>query len=166
MRSSKSWLVAAAALTGLATAALAGPPHGPGGGRHIGFGGHFGHGGHFAHWGGPRLGIHWGAGPYWAGGWGAGAYWPGVAWAYAAPPAYVYGPPAVVTSTPGVVYIERDIETVSTKRDAPPPATADPDAPPGGWWYLCAAPRGFYPNVRECPGGWERIPATPPGIVR
>jgi hypothetical protein len=72
----------------------------------------------------------------------------------------------VVTSTDGVVYIERESGTVSTQRpDATPaPAGSSTAPPPPGtqWWYLCSSPRGAYPYVRECPGGWERVPAVPP----
>ncbi|MCU0938472.1 MAG: hypothetical protein MUC86_04885, partial [Burkholderiaceae bacterium] len=52
---------------------------------------------------------------------------------------------------------------------AAPSAPASPSAPPAAaaapgtqWWYLCSNPRGAYPYVRECPGGWERVPAAPP----
>jgi len=70
----------------------------------------------------------------------------------------------VVTSTGGVVYIERESGTVSTQQPAPDAATPPP--PGTQWWYLCASPRGAYPYVRECPGGWERVPAVPPGPVK
>ncbi|WP_233870390.1 hypothetical protein [Paraburkholderia adhaesiva] len=35
--------------------------------------------------------------------------------------------------------------------------------PEPGYWYYCAMPEGYYPNVRSCPGGWERVPPRPPG---
>jgi len=70
----------------------------------------------------------------------------------------------VVTSTGGVVYSERESGTVSTQQPAPDAATPPP--PGTQWWYLCASPRGAYPYVRECPGGWERVPAVPPGPVK
>jgi len=117
-------------------------------------------------------------GPYWGWGW-PGYYWPGYyapsyhyygpGYGYV-PPYYVYGPPGLATSTAGVVYIEREAGTVSTQQPEPTPAPAPaPEAatgvpPPAGtqWWYLCNSPRGAYPYVRECPGGWERVPAVPP----
>ena len=125
-------------------------------------------GGARGHWYGPSVGLYIG-GPAW---WGAGGYY-GAPYAYVPPPTYVVGPPAVVTSTAGVVYIESNAGVTSTQ-SAPPangPAAAaaapDPAPPPGGqWWYLCASPRGAYPYVRECPGGWERVPAVPPGAIR
>jgi hypothetical protein len=142
---------------------------------------------------GPAFRFYYGA-PYWWGGWG----WPGAHWPYpgyygsAIWPAYVgsfgylpstvvYGPPAVVTATTGITYIEREPGTVSMRQQAPAPAAVPPppDAEPppasepraapsatGPWWYFCASPRGAYPYVRECPGGWERVPAVPPGPTR
>jgi hypothetical protein len=50
---------------------------------------------------------------------------------------YVPPPPIVVTPPPGV-YV------------APAPPT----------WYYCANPPGYYPEVQECPGGWQ--PVAPP----
>jgi hypothetical protein len=145
-------------------------------------------GGAHDRWYGPSVRFYYG-GPYW-GGWG----WPGYVWPgyytygtfYApsyyghgyVPPYYVYGPQGVVTSTGGVVYIERQADTVSTQQPepAPAPAPAPPPAreaaaaapPPAGtqWWYLCSSPRGAYPYVRECPGGWERVPAVPPDLSK
>ena len=31
-----------------------------------------------------------------------------------------------------------------------------------GYWYYCAATRGYYPYVKECPGGWQKVPPAPP----
>jgi len=115
-------------------------------------------------WGGPG---YYAPGYYWPGYYGSGYYAPG-SFGYM-PPAYVYGPPGVVTSTGGVAYIEREDGTVSTQPAAPEAAAALPATtpPPGGqWWYLCDSPRGAYPYVRECPGGWERVPAVPPDAVK
>lgn len=135
----------------------------------------------------PAVRVYYGS-PYWWGPWA----WPGLFWPYYGyygtyyytpytgssfgylPPTTVYGAPAVVTSTTGIVYIEREPGTVSTQQapapanlppppDAAPPAAAPPGSPStGNWWYFCASPRGAYPYVRECPGGWERVPAVPP----
>lgn len=30
------------------------------------------------------------------------------------------------------------------------------------YWYYCAATRGYYPYVKECPGGWQKVPPAPP----
>ena len=42
--------------------------------------------------------------------------------------------------------------------EPPPP----PPPPPPHLWYRCAAPAGFYPYVKRCPGGWLAVPAAPP----
>ena len=64
------------------------------------------------------------------------------------PPSYYYYPyPQTVIVRPEPVYIER----------AAPQA-----APAEAVWYYCSASRTYYPYVKECPGGWERIVPTPP----
>lgn len=41
----------------------------------------------------------------------------------------------------------------------PPPAYAERDT---YYWYYCASSKAYYPYVRECPGGWQRVPTVPP----
>jgi hypothetical protein len=75
---------------------------------------------------------------YW---WGPG-YWPGYWWGpgYAYPPAYgYYYPPAYARQAPPV-YIERE-----------------PVEPQQVWWYWCVDAKAYYPYVKECPGGWQRV---------
>jgi len=36
-----------------------------------------------------------------------------------------------------------------------------PAQPSANDWYYCRKPEGYYPYVRECPGGWQRVPAQP-----
>ena len=82
------------------------------------------------------LGLHFG--PYWGGPfWGPGWY-----------PAPYYYPPAVIVAPPAAppVYVERN--------DAP--------AQSQGYWYYCETSRGYYPYVKECPGGWKAVPPAPP----
>ncbi len=32
------------------------------------------------------------------------------------------------------------------------------------YWYFCAKPKGYYPYIKECPGGWLKvIPSAPSG---
>jgi hypothetical protein len=139
-------LIAAGALIAAvaSSAALAGGGyHGHGGGHYYYRGGYYGHGGY---WGrgypGVGFGIYLG-GPAW---WGPGYYYP---------PSYYAYPPAVVTvpaSPP--VYIER-----GEAQSAPAP-----DQGSQNWWYYCANPSGYYPYVKQCPGGWQRVaPQPPPG---
>jgi hypothetical protein len=116
--------------------ASAGVGHAWGGGR--GFGGHeFHHGFHggFHRFGGPRIGIGIGLGPFW------GPYW--------GPYAYPYAYPPVVAVPSTQVYVQPSA-----------PATAQP--PPSAFWYYCNNPRGYYPYVQQCPGGWRAVAPTPP----
>jgi hypothetical protein len=68
-------------------------------------------------------------------------------------PPYYYAPsfyPPVPASPP--VYIEQG-------EAQPAPAPAPPE-----YWSYCAEARGYYPYVKECPGGWQRVsPQPPPG---
>jgi hypothetical protein len=67
-------------------------------------------------------------------------------WYYAPPPAYYYPPAAVVVRPPEpTVYVERG--------DVVPEGTAS--------WYFCRESNGYYPYVKQCPGGWQRVPAQP-----
>lgn len=58
-------------------------------------------------------------------------------------PPVVVSPPVVVTPPPPLVYIERP---------------ADPAQPAAGFWYWCTSPQGWYPEVSECPQGWQAVP--------
>jgi hypothetical protein len=76
-----------------------------------------------------------------------------VGYPYYYPPAYYpspyYYPPAVVVqpSSPPV-YVERD--------DAAPES-----APSTAYWYYCAESKTYYPYVKHCPGGWQRVAPQP-----
>jgi len=88
---------------------------------------------------------------------------------YYAPPV-VYAPPVYAPVTVQPYYVEPTYVN--------PPVVAPPPAPPyaaqslpsetlgGQWWYLCKKPAGYYPYVRECPSGWEKVSPTPPGAIR
>ena len=71
---------------------------------------------------------------------------------YYYPPYAVY-PPLVVERAPSV-YIEQP-------QAALPPATQLPQTQ---YWYFCKAMQAYYPYVKECPGGWQKILPTPPGL--
>ena len=71
-------------------------------------------------------------------------------WYYPAPyypPYYAYAPAPVVTAPAPPVYIEQQ---------APPAAPQQSSS-----WYYCPQSKGYYPYVRQCPGGWQRVPAQP-----
>jgi hypothetical protein len=123
----------------------AGPGHtwrgGHGGGGH----GHGWHGGHG--WGGPRVGIGIGLGPYWGPYWGG--YWRPYAYGYPLAYPYGYAYPPVVAAPSTQVYLQPS-----------PQASVQP--PPAASWYYCDNPKGYYPYVQQCPGGWRPVAPTPP----
>src|SRR5262245_7090808 len=43
---------------------------------------------------------------------------------------------------------------------SPPPVVVQP-SPPQASWYHCDNPRGYYPYVQQCPGGWRPVAPTP-----
>ena len=81
---------------------------------------------------------------------GAPLFWP---WYY--PPSYYpsyypyYYPPAVVVPSAPPTYIEQ-----GEVQAAPAPQTQ--------FWYYCANGRAYYPYVKDCPAGWQQVPAQPP----
>ena len=89
-------------------------------------------------WAGHRGHIHWVVtiGPAWG------------PWYY--PPPYYY-PPVVIERVEPPVYIQQ-----------PAPA-AEPPPPASAYWYYCASAKGYYPYVKECPGGWQKVAPQPPG---
>jgi len=66
-------------------------------------------------------------------------------------PAY-YPPPVVVQQqAPVPVYVEQN----------PQPAPSVQPSTPPGYWYYCADSRAYYPYVKQCPGGWQRVAPQP-----
>jgi hypothetical protein len=70
---------------------------------------------------------------------------------YYYPPAYYPSPyyyaPAYAPSSPPV-YVER--------QDAAPQ-----EAPATAYWYYCAESKTYYPYVKHCPAGWQRVAPQP-----
>jgi hypothetical protein len=85
-----------------------------------------------------HLGFHFGAPFYW------GPYWS--PWWYHPAPYYYHPAPTYVPAQP-TTYIEQG---------------SAPAGDSGGWWYYCDTSRGYYPYVKECPSGWQRVPPAPP----
>ncbi len=103
--------------------------------------------GHWHGHGSAHFGVF--VGPYW----GAGYY--GAPYYY--PPYYPpYASPIVIERADPSVYIEQQ---------APLPAPA-PAALTPGYWYYCQAALAYYPYVRECPAGWQRVAPQPAGQPR
>ncbi len=104
----------------------------------------------------PRYDWHTWRGGYWHHGWYGnrwGWWWiAGGIWFWYPYPIYPYPNPYV----PGTV-------TVINTQPAPPAAPAE--APAAQYWYHCTTPEGYYPYVSDCPGGWTKVPATPPAAT-
>jgi hypothetical protein len=64
------------------------------------------------------------------------------------PAPYYYYPPAYVSPPAPTQYVERN--------DVAPEA-----APAPSMWYFCRDANAYYPYVKQCPGGWQRVPAQP-----
>ncbi len=79
-------------------------------------------------------------------------------WVYGYPPP-VYYPPVIIQQPPPV-YVEQGPPPPAAA-PAPPAAAGAPQSGPASWWYYCADPPGYYPYVRECPGGWQRVAPQP-----
>lgn len=88
-----------------------------------------------------HIGLYFGV-PLAGWGWYGAPYWP-----------YPYYPPTSVVVVPQPqTYIQQDA----------PAAPAAP-AQPQGYWYYCADAQAYYPYVKECPAGWQRVTPQPPG---
>jgi hypothetical protein len=68
-------------------------------------------------------------------------------------PYYDPFPPPIIIERAPPVYIEQP---------APYPVP-EPQAAAPAYWYYCAASQAYYPYVKACPGGWQRVSPTPPG---
>ncbi len=85
-------------------------------------------------------------GGYGYGGYGFGRYgWGGYGYPFYYP--LYYYPPTVIMPTKPPVYIQQ----------------AQPVQPQTSYWYYCQDPDGYYPYVRNCPGGWLQVAPQPPG---
>lgn len=106
---------------------------------------HHGHG--HAHGGGVRLGVYFGV-PFYAP-----PYYTAHFHGYYPVPYYVYPAPAyTVVQSPPATYIEKGAAQAAAPAQAQPP----------GDWYYCADSKAYYPYVKDCPAGWQRVPAQPP----
>ena len=66
-------------------------------------------------------------------------------------PGYGYSyPPVVGAPSPPPVYIQQ-------QQGMPP----QPSAPASYYWHYCRDPEGYYPYIRNCPGGWLQVAPQP-----
>lgn len=61
------------------------------------------------------------------------------------PPPVYYPAPVIVRSEPPPIYIER--------------ADTEPEAQ--HYWYYCKSGKAYYPYVKECPEGWQKVLPQP-----
>jgi hypothetical protein len=155
MKALKMALIVAAAgislcIGGLASAADHYRGSGHYGGRYSAGGhysGHYRGGGHYSgsHFrvvvGGPFWGPSWYYNPYYS------PYYYPYYWPYYSPYYYPYVPEVTVPSRPQE-YIERTEPNKAV-------------GTPSGVWYYCPQSQAYYPYVKECPGGWQTVPASP-----
>ena len=102
-----------------------------------------------AHDGRPRtrVGVYVGAPVVWGS-----AYWGGPYWGpYPYPPMY-YPPPQVVVVPPPrpPVYVEQNDPALETA-----PAQSQ------SYWYYCQSAKGYYPYVKDCAEGWQKVLPQP-----
>lgn len=73
---------------------------------------------------------------------------------YVPPPYYPYPPGGFRQLVqPPVLHIEKKntTERMDTSRPSPPSTESQTH------WYYCRDPEGYYPDVEECPDGWEQV---------
>jgi len=80
-------------------------------------------------------------------------------------PAYGGSPPVYYNTPPPGPGYDGNAVAPAYSYGAPQPAPyyARSPAQSQGEWYYCADSKSYYPYVRECPAGWQRVPAQPPG---
>lgn len=64
---------------------------------------------------------------------------------YPPPYYYPYYPSVITVPVEPPVYIEQEPGTSGTQ-----------------YWYHCDNPEGYYPYIKNCPGGWQRVTPAPP----
>lgn len=93
-----------------------------------------------------RIGIYLGPGAFWGPPIYRPYYYPGP---YVYPAPYYTSPPVIVAPSSPPVYIEQNDVVV----EQAPEAT--------NYWHYCRESRGYYPYVKECPGGWQKVLPQP-----
>lgn len=69
-------------------------------------------------------------------------------WYYPPYPPYYYYPPVVAVPATPPTYVEQGGEPAAPSQ-------------PSSYWYYCAESKTYYPYVKECPGGWQRVTPKP-----
>lgn len=67
------------------------------------------------------------------------------------PPPFYYPPsPPIIIERAPPVYIEQAPPVVVQRQSS-------------NYWYYCDASNAYYPYVKECPSGWQRVSPSPAG---
>lgn len=112
-------------------------------GHHDGDGHHGGHG-HHHH---DQVIVHHHGGY----GWGWPGFGPGFGFgAFGYPFPYYAYPPLAAQPSPPPVYIQQ--------QNAAQPASGSQ----ANYWHYCRAAEGYYPEIKECPDGWQQVAPQPP----
>ena len=85
--------------------------------------------------------------------------YPAPAYAYPAPP-YAYPAPAYSYPAPAYSYPAPAMAPSGAFAQQGYATVVPVPAQPKGWYY-CAGSNAYHPYVKECPGGWQRVPAQP-----
>ncbi len=73
------------------------------------------------------------------------------------PPPYYYYPQTVIVPAAPPMYIEQG----AAAQPVYPAQPANPATPSQAYWYYCTDAQAYYPYVKHCPGGWQRVSPQP-----
>jgi hypothetical protein len=82
---------------------------------------------------------------------------------YGYPPYYAYSPyyPYPSYAYPPYYYPQLAVAPVSPPTYVEQGGAQPAPAQPPGFWYYCGGSNGYYPYVKECPGGWQQVAPLP-----
>lgn len=103
-------------------------------------------------WAGGRLDVY--VGPVWGP-----RYYPSHRHYY--PPPYYFPPP--VYYPPQVIVVPPPEPQVYIEQAELPAEPVTQAAPAQQYWYYCNSAKAYYPYVKECPGGWQKVLPVPSG---
>lgn len=102
-------------------------------------------------------------------GWGPAGFLLGSVLLYEAFQPRVYYAPQIVYAPPAYAPVAQPyyVQGYASPEAVSPSLAQGPSVDAGaGWWYFCRNPSGYYPYVKQCNSGWEKISPVPPGANR
>jgi hypothetical protein len=125
---------------------------------------HYGHHHYGGGWGGFGLGLGMGILGYGIGSMARAPYYPpsygyppvGYGANYGYPPNYGYAPVAPIGLPPSAppIYIQQEVVQVQ-------PPVQGSNSQGTSYWHYCRQPEGYYPYIKNCPGGWLQVAPEP-----